>query len=154
MPAHMSTRQQGRAPQRLHGLAYTCLVGAQVAWVTKSGQSELERPIAIRPTSETVMYPYYAQARPHWSQQQHLISCTGMHPPVTLTALHSVHRHGPTASQQQHPDSMHRHAPPGPSSSTPRTSAVPASEVLSAAGCSRGWTPYFVPIPNGDSLLA
>ncbi|EIE23566.1 prolyl-tRNA synthetase [Coccomyxa subellipsoidea C-169] len=35
---------------------------AEVAWVTKSGQSELDRPIAIRPTSETVMYPYYAQA--------------------------------------------------------------------------------------------
>ncbi|KAK9805160.1 hypothetical protein WJX72_002679 [[Myrmecia] bisecta] len=34
---------------------------AEVAWVTKSGQSDLERPIAIRPTSETVMYPYYAQ---------------------------------------------------------------------------------------------
>ena len=34
---------------------------AQVAWVTRSGNSELERPIAIRPTSETVMYPYYAQ---------------------------------------------------------------------------------------------
>ena len=32
--------------------------------MTKSGQSELERPIAIRPTSETVMYPYYAQACP------------------------------------------------------------------------------------------
>ena len=29
--------------------------------MTKSGQSELDRPIAIRPTSETVMYPYYAQ---------------------------------------------------------------------------------------------
>jgi prolyl-tRNA synthetase len=29
--------------------------------VTRSGQSELERPIAIRPTSETVMYPYYAK---------------------------------------------------------------------------------------------
>eukprot|EP00884_Botryococcus_braunii_P010190 jgi/Botrbrau1/19172/Bobra.0077s0081.1 len=34
---------------------------AEVAWVTKSGKSDLERPIAIRPTSETVMYPYYAQ---------------------------------------------------------------------------------------------
>ena len=33
----------------------------EVAWVTKSGSSDLERPIAIRPTSETVMYPYYAQ---------------------------------------------------------------------------------------------
>ena len=33
---------------------------AEVAWVTKSGTSELDRPIAIRPTSETVMYPYFA----------------------------------------------------------------------------------------------
>ncbi|XP_067942560.1 bifunctional glutamate/proline--tRNA ligase-like [Watersipora subatra] len=33
----------------------------EVAWVTKSGQSELAEPIAIRPTSETVMYPAYAK---------------------------------------------------------------------------------------------
>ncbi|PFX18452.1 Bifunctional glutamate/proline--tRNA ligase [Stylophora pistillata] len=33
----------------------------EVAWVTKSGQSELADPIAIRPTSETVMYPAYAK---------------------------------------------------------------------------------------------
>ncbi|KAL8612842.1 hypothetical protein ACOMHN_038097 [Nucella lapillus] len=33
----------------------------EVAWVTKSGQSELAEPIAIRPTSETVMYPSYAK---------------------------------------------------------------------------------------------
>jgi len=33
----------------------------QVAWVTKSGKSELEAPIAIRPTSETVMYPYFSK---------------------------------------------------------------------------------------------
>ncbi|XP_054718343.1 bifunctional glutamate/proline--tRNA ligase-like [Uloborus diversus] len=33
----------------------------EVAWVTKSGQSEMEKPIAIRPTSETVMYPSYAK---------------------------------------------------------------------------------------------
>ncbi|EGG24935.1 prolyl-tRNA synthetase [Cavenderia fasciculata] len=32
----------------------------EVAWVTKSGQSELSEPIAIRPTSETIMYPAYA----------------------------------------------------------------------------------------------
>ena len=31
----------------------------EVAWVTKSGQSELKEPIAIRPTSETIMYPSY-----------------------------------------------------------------------------------------------
>ncbi|KAK4689110.1 prolyl-tRNA synthetase, partial [Tremellales sp. Uapishka_1] len=33
----------------------------EVAWVTKAGSSDLEEPIAIRPTSETVMYPYYAK---------------------------------------------------------------------------------------------
>jgi prolyl-tRNA synthetase len=32
----------------------------EVAWVTKSGDSDLECPIAVRPTSETVMYPHYA----------------------------------------------------------------------------------------------
>lgn len=34
---------------------------AEVAWVTKSGDAELEEPIAIRPTSETIMYPAYAK---------------------------------------------------------------------------------------------
>uniref|UniRef100_A0A0E0FBT4 proline--tRNA ligase n=1 Tax=Oryza meridionalis TaxID=40149 RepID=A0A0E0FBT4_9ORYZ len=33
----------------------------EVAWVTKSGKSDLEAPIAIRPTSETVMYPYFSK---------------------------------------------------------------------------------------------
>ncbi|EJD05389.1 prolyl-tRNA synthetase [Fomitiporia mediterranea MF3/22] len=33
----------------------------EVAWVTKAGSSDLEEPIAIRPTSETAMYPYYAK---------------------------------------------------------------------------------------------
>jgi bifunctional glutamyl/prolyl-tRNA synthetase len=33
----------------------------EVAWVTKSGQTDLAEPIAIRPTSETVMYPSYAR---------------------------------------------------------------------------------------------
>ena len=31
--------------------------GAEVAWVTHSGKSALAEPIAVRPTSETVMYP-------------------------------------------------------------------------------------------------
>jgi len=31
----------------------------EVAWVTRAGKTDLEVPIAIRPTSETVMYPYY-----------------------------------------------------------------------------------------------
>lgn len=33
----------------------------EVAWVTKSGDSDLAEPIAIRPTSETIMYPAYAK---------------------------------------------------------------------------------------------
>ena len=31
----------------------------EVAWVTRSGDGELEQPIAIRPTSETIMYPAF-----------------------------------------------------------------------------------------------
>ena len=33
----------------------------EVAWVTRSGQSDLDVPIAVRPTSETVMYPVFAK---------------------------------------------------------------------------------------------
>lgn len=44
---------------------------AEVAWVTKSGDTDMERPIAIRPTSETVMYPYYAQV----GHMAHVMQC-------------------------------------------------------------------------------
>lgn len=33
----------------------------EVAWVTKSGDNDLAEPIAIRPTSETIMYPFFAK---------------------------------------------------------------------------------------------
>ncbi|VDM20391.1 unnamed protein product [Hydatigera taeniaeformis] len=33
----------------------------EVAWVTRSGSSELAEPIALRPTSETIMYPAFAK---------------------------------------------------------------------------------------------
>ncbi|VDN03127.1 unnamed protein product [Thelazia callipaeda] len=33
----------------------------EVAWVTRAGQSDLAEPVAIRPTSETVMYPSYSK---------------------------------------------------------------------------------------------
>ena len=33
----------------------------EVAWVTKSGESDLVEHIAIRPTSETIMYPFFAK---------------------------------------------------------------------------------------------
>jgi hypothetical protein len=32
----------------------------EVAWVTHSGSKPLDKPIAVRPTSETIMYPSYA----------------------------------------------------------------------------------------------
>ena len=32
----------------------------EVAWVTKSGSDDLAKPIAIRPTSETIMYPAFS----------------------------------------------------------------------------------------------
>ncbi|KAL6135557.1 hypothetical protein ACLB2K_067784 [Fragaria x ananassa] len=34
---------------------------SEVAWVTKSGESKLQVPIAIRPRSETIMYPSYSK---------------------------------------------------------------------------------------------
>ena len=33
----------------------------EVAWVTRSGDTDLKEPIAIRPTSETIMYPFFAK---------------------------------------------------------------------------------------------
>ena len=33
----------------------------EVAWVTKAGEKDLQVPIAVRPTSETIMYPHFAQ---------------------------------------------------------------------------------------------
>lgn len=33
----------------------------EVAWVTKSGDTDLSEPVAIRPTSETIMYPTFAK---------------------------------------------------------------------------------------------
>ncbi|KAK8825118.1 hypothetical protein WA556_006406 [Blastocystis sp. ATCC 50177/Nand II] len=33
----------------------------EVAWVTRNGSSELQEPVAIRPTSETIIYPAYGR---------------------------------------------------------------------------------------------
>jgi hypothetical protein len=41
-------------------------LSCQVAWVTRSGQSEMQEPVAIRPTSETIMYPAYAKVHDGW----------------------------------------------------------------------------------------
>lgn len=53
-PLFVSERALNAEKDHVEGFA------PEVAWVTRSGQSELESPIAVRPTSETVMYPIYA----------------------------------------------------------------------------------------------
>lgn len=54
-PLFVSKKRLTTEEDHLEGFA------AEVAWVTRSGQSELEEPIAVRPTSETIMYPAYAK---------------------------------------------------------------------------------------------
>lgn len=53
-PMFVSERALNAEKEHVEGFA------PEVAWVTKSGQSDLEEPIAVRPTSETIMYPAYA----------------------------------------------------------------------------------------------
>ncbi|KAF8621767.1 hypothetical protein AX15_007505 [Amanita polypyramis BW_CC] len=54
-PMFVSSKVLEREKDHIEGFS------PEVAWVTRAGNSELEEPIAIRPTSETVMYPYYAK---------------------------------------------------------------------------------------------
>ncbi|CDR46604.1 CYFA0S24e00936g1_1 [Cyberlindnera fabianii] len=54
-PLFVSQRVLEKEKDHIEGFA------PEVAWVTRAGSSELDEPIAIRPTSETVMYPYYAK---------------------------------------------------------------------------------------------
>lgn len=54
-PMFVSAKVLEREKDHIEGFA------PEVAWVTRAGSSDLEEPIAIRPTSETAMYPYYAK---------------------------------------------------------------------------------------------
>lgn len=54
-PMFVSSRVLEKEKDHVEGFA------PEVAWVTKAGNSDLEEPVAIRPTSETVMYPYYSK---------------------------------------------------------------------------------------------
>lgn len=54
-PLFVSSKVLQKEKDHIEGFA------PEVAWVTKAGKNDLEEPIAIRPTSETVMYPYYAK---------------------------------------------------------------------------------------------
>ncbi|CCW69602.1 unnamed protein product [Phytomonas sp. Hart1] len=54
-PMFVSKSSLEREKDHLEGFA------PEVAWVTKAGDTDLEMPIAIRPTSETIMYSHYAK---------------------------------------------------------------------------------------------
>ncbi|KTW27143.1 proline-tRNA ligase [Pneumocystis jirovecii RU7] len=54
-PMFVSSKALGKEKDHIEGFA------PEVAWVTKAGNSNLEEPIAIRPTSETIMYPYFSK---------------------------------------------------------------------------------------------
>ena len=54
-PIFISAENLEREKEHVEGFA------AEVAWVTKGGKSDLEKPVAVRPTSETAMYPYFAK---------------------------------------------------------------------------------------------
>ncbi|KAG5519234.1 hypothetical protein PMAC_002322 [Pneumocystis sp. 'macacae'] len=54
-PMFVSSKALGKEKDHIEGFA------PEVAWVTKAGNSSLEEPIAIRPTSETIIYPYFSK---------------------------------------------------------------------------------------------
>ena len=71
----------------------------QVAWVTKSGDGELSEPIAIRPTSETIMYPAFKVHRaehscaarnehgPAFAKHSGRVFCAAHHEAITKSSL-------------------------------------------------------------------
>jgi prolyl-tRNA synthetase len=54
-PMFVSEKALNKEKEHVAGFA------PEVAWVTKYGTSDLKEPIAIRPTSETIMYPAFAK---------------------------------------------------------------------------------------------
>lgn len=54
-PMFVSRKALEREKDHVEGFA------PEVAWVTKAGDADLAEPIAVRPTSETVMYPAFAK---------------------------------------------------------------------------------------------
>ncbi|KAH7353312.1 hypothetical protein B0T11DRAFT_231144 [Plectosphaerella cucumerina] len=54
-PMFLSAKSLEKEKDHVEGFA------PELAWVTKAGEKDLEVPVAVRPTSEAVMYPYYAK---------------------------------------------------------------------------------------------
>ncbi|KFH43528.1 putative proline--tRNA ligase-like protein [Hapsidospora chrysogenum ATCC 11550] len=54
-PIFLSSKSLEKEKDHVEGFA------PELAWVTKAGDKDLDIPVAIRPTSEAVMYPYYSK---------------------------------------------------------------------------------------------
>ncbi|KAM0187768.1 hypothetical protein ACHAPA_011104 [Fusarium lateritium] len=54
-PLFLSAKSLAKEKDHIEGFA------PELAWVTKAGEKNLEVPVAIRPTSEAIMYPYYSK---------------------------------------------------------------------------------------------
>ncbi|PQE19493.1 hypothetical protein CJF32_00007473 [Rutstroemia sp. NJR-2017a WRK4] len=54
-PMFLSSKSLEKEKDHVEGFA------PELAWVTKAGDKDLEAPVAVRPTSEAVMYPYYSK---------------------------------------------------------------------------------------------
>ncbi|TAQ91669.1 hypothetical protein B7494_g63 [Chlorociboria aeruginascens] len=54
-PMFLSSKSLEKEKDHVEGFA------PELAWVTKAGDKDLEIPVAVRPTSEAVMYPYYSK---------------------------------------------------------------------------------------------
>lgn len=84
----------------------------ELAWVTKSGETDLPEPIAIRPTSETIMYPAFAK----WihshrdlplllNQWSNVVRWESKHPTPFIRTREFLWQEGHTA-HADHPDSV------------------------------------------------
>ncbi|KAM6509141.1 hypothetical protein FSOLCH5_012129 [Fusarium solani] len=54
-PLFLSSKSLAKEQDHIEGFA------PELAWVTKAGDKNLDVPVAIRPTSEAIMYPYYSK---------------------------------------------------------------------------------------------
>ncbi|TVY78139.1 putative proline--tRNA ligase [Lachnellula suecica] len=54
-PSLLSSKSLEKEKEHVEGFA------PELAWVTKAGDKDLENPVALRPTSEAIMYPYYSK---------------------------------------------------------------------------------------------
>ncbi|KAJ3532352.1 hypothetical protein NM208_g8479 [Fusarium decemcellulare] len=54
-PLFLSGKSLAKEKDHIEGFA------PELAWVTRAGDKNLEVPVAVRPTSEAIMYPYYSK---------------------------------------------------------------------------------------------